>query len=199
MQDERGTAPRAAEADCEESGAALRAKGLQTLARLRRARADAPRNPALTRPEWVLLARFGLRSLAAVRRRMEERALLAAYDGAPAALTESLLELAASPARSGDELESHCPQGKTRRETLLETTLCYEPETGRVSVEYAVTRRQVAVDESGQCQESREGEFYAVVFDARDGGVARREWGALRQVQGKPAARRDVTIEIVPR
>ena len=198
MQDERGTAPRAAEADCEESGAALSAKGSQTLADLRRARAAAPRSPELTAPEWELLGRFGLSSVEAVRRRMGERALLAAYDGAPAALMETLVERAESTARDGRGSANGRPRGETRRETLLETTLCYEPDAGRVSVECAVTRRQVAVDESGQWQETSDGEFYAVVFDAA-GGVVRREWGALRRVPGIPAARRDVTIETVPR
>ncbi len=198
MQDERGTDLRAAEADREETGAALSAKGIQTLACLRRARAAAPRNPNLTAPEWELLGRFGLNSVEAVRRRMGERALLAAYDGAPAALMETLVERAESPARDGRGSANGRPRGETRRETLLETTLCYEPDAGRVRVEYAMTRRQVAVDESGQCQETRDGEFYAVAFDT-GGGVVWREWGALRRVPGIPVARRDVTVEVAPR
>ena len=195
MREERETDLLAAEADCKESDAALCAKGFQTLARLRRARAAAPRSPALTAPEWELLAQFGLKSVDAVRRRLEERALLAAYDGAPAALTEARVERAPPPTRSARAPESGRPQGETRQETLLETTLCYEPDAERVNVEYTVTRRQVAVDENGQRQETRDGEFYAVVFDARAGGVARREWGALRHDPGKPAARHDVTVE----
>ena len=176
---------------------ALRAKGFQILTRLHRARAAVPRNPALTPPEWELLAQSGLNTMAAVRQRMVERALLAAYDGAPAALTESQVERTQTPMHAARASERGPQHGETCQETLLETTLCYDPEAERVSVRYAVTRRRVAVNESGRCLETLDGEFYAVTFDARTGGVARRECGTLRQTPGEPAARHDVTVEII--
>ena len=177
--------------------AALRAKGYRTLTRLRRARAAAPRNPALTAPEWELLGRFGLRTIDAVRRRMAERALLAAYDGAPAALTEARVERARTPSADDGVQDPGRSYGEAHLEALLVTTLCYDPESERVCVDYTVSRRQVAVDEGGRSLETRDGEFYAVTFDPRTGGVARRERGALRQAPGEPAARRDVTVETV--
>lgn len=177
--------------------AALRAKGSRMLARLRRARAAAPRNPALTAPEWELLAQFGLNTMAAARRRMAERALLAAYDGAPATLTEAQVERVEAPMPDDGVQDRGRLCGQTRQEALLETTLCYDPESERVSVGYTVSRRQVAVDENGRCLETRDGEFYAVTFDARAGGVVQRECGTLRQAPGEPAARHDVTVETV--
>lgn len=169
-----------------EAAAALR-RGSQTLARLEQARDRAPQSAALTAPEWGLLRAFGLNTLHDVRQRMAERAMLAAYDGAPGALTEILIEHV--PVSS----EPRCVPSRERarieagvEEELLETSLDYDPEELRAALRYTVTRRLREHEENGVPQESPTGQFYAVTFGVRDGRVLQREYGTIRQAPVKP-------------
>ena len=163
---------------CPDSAAAMWVKGSQTLSRLERACLCEPRNPSLTAPEWELLAAFGLSTMVAVRQRMDERSMLAAYDGAPSALTEILIEHVPvlSEQRRVPNRESAC----IGMEELLETSLDYDPEKLRVTLRFTVTRRRER--EGGAApQESSRGRFYAVTFGVRDGRVLRREYDTIRQ------------------
>ena len=135
--------------------AALHRKGSLTLERLEHARLGSPRDPTLTAPERELLAAFQLNTMDAVRQRMHERAMLAAYDGAPSALTEMRIEQA--PASMGDTSVPSRPQKlpDTRQEAQLETTLSYDPDTLRASLRYMVTWRQVEQLADGQPLETQ--------------------------------------------
>ena len=180
---------------CPDSAAAMWAKGSQTLSRLERACLCEPRNPSLTAPESELLAAFGLKTMDAVRQRMDERAMLAAYDGAPSALTEILIEHVPvlSEQRRVPNRESACI--RIGMEELLETSIDYDPEKLRVTLRFTVTRRHER--EGGAVpQESSRGRFYAVTFGVRDGRVLRRECDTIRQAPDQAVAQHDVAVEI---
>lgn len=176
--------------------AALR-QGSQTLARLEQARERAPQSATLTAPEWELLRAFGLNTIHDVERRLHDRALLAAYDGAPGALTDLLIEqeprpagpeCGASRAKTGAELE---------QAVSLATRVDYEPETLRACVRHTVSTRQREPEAGGQTPAERESRFYAVTFSVRDGSVVHREYGTIRQAPGNPAAQHNVEREAV--
>lgn len=174
---------------CPDSAVATWAKGSLTLSRLERARLCEPRNPSLTAPEWELLAAFGLKTMDAVRQRMDERVMLAAYDGAPSALTEILIEhVPVLPEqRRVPNRESAC----IGMEELLETSIDYDPEKLRVTLRFTVTGRREW--EGGAApQESSQGRFYAVTFEVRDGRVLRREYDTIRQAPDQAVAQHDV-------
>ena len=176
---------------------ALHRKGSLTLERLEHARLGSPRDPTLTAPEWELLAAFQLNTMDAVRQRMHERAMLAAYDGAPSALTEVRIEQA--PASMGEKGVPSRPQKlpDTRQEALLETTLSYDPETLRASLRYMVTWRQVEQLADGQPLETQESAFHAVSFDVDTGRVTQREYGTTLKSPHQATAQHDVTLETV--
>ena len=180
-----------------DSAVAMWAKGSLTLSRLERARLCEPHNPSLTAPEWELLAAFGLKTIDAVRQRFDERALLAAYDGAPGALTEILIEHVPvlSEQRRVPNRESACI--RIGMEELLETSLDYDPEKLRATLRYTVTRRLHEHGGGAALQESPLGRFYAVTFGVRDGRVLRREYDTIRQAPDQAVAQHDVAVEIV--
>ena len=179
-----------------EAAAALR-KGSQTLARLGQARDRAPQSAALTAPEWELLRAFGLNTIYDVRQRMDDRALLAAYDGAPGSLTELLIEQ--GPRFAGQErIASRTgTRAAQRHGVLLETRIDYDPETLHACVRYTVSLRQREQAASGQPPADRESRFYAVTFDVRNGGVIQREYGTTRQAPGHATAQDNVVRETV--
>ncbi len=176
---------------------ALHRKGSLTLERLEHARLSSPRDPTLTAPERELLAEFQLNTMDAVRQRMHERAMLAAYDGAPSALTEMRIEQA--PALKEDKGVPSRPQilPDTRQETLLETTLSYDPDTFRASLRYMVTWRQVERLADGQPLETQKSSFYAVTFDVHTGRATQREYGTALKAPQQATAQHDVTLETV--
>lgn len=166
--------------------------------RLERARLDEPRGPSLTLPEWELLQACGLGTLAAVRRRMSERAMLAAYDGAPSALSEF-----AAQRLSESSMRERVPnrdrvQIQPAFEDCLETRLDYDPEKLRVTVQCTVTRR--LREQAGVARPRRvpEAHYYAVTFDVRDGGVILRECGRVHQASDETVRRGDIVREFVP-
>ena len=179
-----------------EAAAALR-KGSQTLARLGQARDRAPQSSALTAPEWELLRGFGLNTIYDVRQRLNDRALLAAYDGAPGSLTELLIEQ--DPRFAGQErLASRTgTRAAHRHGVLLETRIDYDPERLHACVRYTVGMRQREREANGQPPADRESRFYAVTFDVRKGGVIQREYGTTRQAPGHAAAQNNVVRETV--
>ncbi len=166
--------------------------------RLERARLDGRDNQSLTPPEWELLQAFGLGTLAAVRQRMDERAMLAAYDGAPSALSESTTaRLPESAARervpSGEQMQS-----QPKFEDFVETRLDYDPERLRVTIQCTVSRCLRERGEAAAPRRDPEVCFYAVTFDTRDGGIILRECGAVPRTSGVPVARSQVVREFVP-
>ena len=166
--------------------------------RLERARLAEPRTPSLTLPEWELLRGFGLGTLAAVRRRMDERAMLAAYDGAPSALSEFTTErLPAAAARASEASRDHVPSPQRYAETL-ETRLDYDPERLRATMQCTVMRSLREREGVAAPRRGPEAYFYAVTFDVRDGGVILRECGAVPQTSGTLVGRSDVVREFVP-
>ena len=177
--------------------AALRCKGFKTLDGLEHARLRSPQCLNLTAPEWELLAAFDLGTLDEVQQRMNERTLLAAYDGAPSSLTE--MRVARAPAAT----ESTCGPSRTETrieakwETVLETRMDYDPDRLRACMRYMVTSRQFERAADGQPLETEDSRFHAVTFDVRTGGVVQREYGTIRQVPGQAAAQHDVAIESV--
>ena len=176
---------------------ALHRKGSLTLERLEHARLESPRDPTLTAPERELLAAFQLNTMDAVRQRMHERAMLAAYDGAPSALMEMRIEQA--PALKEDKGVQSRPQKlpDTRQEALLETTLSYDPDTFRASLRYMVTWRQVERLADGQPLETQENAFHAVSFDVHTGRATQREYGTTLTSPQQATAQHDVTLETV--
>ena len=177
--------------------AALRCKGFKTLDGLEHARLRSPRCPALTAPEWGLLTAFGLGTLEEVQQRMNERALLAAYDGAPSSLCEMRIERA--PAAMGNGCGPNCTETRVaaQRETVLETRMDYDPDRLRACVRYMVSSRQFEQAAGGQPLETEDSRIHAVTFDVRTGGVVQREYGTIRQVPGQAAAQHDVAMETV--
>ena len=177
--------------------AALHRKGSLTLERLEHARLDSPRDPTLTAPERELLAEFQLNTMDAVRQRMHERAMLAAYDGAPSALTEMRIEQA--PASMGDTGVPSRPQKlpDTRQEALLETTLTYDPDTLRASLRYMVAWRQVEQLADGRPLETQENAYHEVSFDVDTGRVTQREYGTTLKAPQQATAQHDVALETV--
>lgn len=156
-----------------DSAASSRAKVFPRLLRLEEARAADPHNATLTKPEWELLAAFGLDSVAAVGRRMDELALLAAYDGAPESLTEFHVERVSSPADSPireDETAHSGDKVQARGIVRLE----FEPETRRVRLSYIVTWLNASEATKGPLT-TQAGELYAVTFEAQSGAVVNRE------------------------
>ena len=133
----------------------------------------------------------------AVRRRLQERALLAAYDGAPNALYDTQREQALD-LPPGEANRNPARAASATLEVLLETSLRYDPDTGRVCARYAVTcrrRRELAGDtHNGICDTS---DFYAVTFDARTGRVAWREYSINGQQTGCGTAQQVVAREPV--
>ncbi len=177
--------------------AALRCKGFKTLDGLEHARLRSPRCPALTAPEWGLLTAFGLGTLEEVQQRMNERALLAAYDGAPSSLCEMRIERA--PAAMGNGCAPNCTETRVaaQRETVLETRMDYDPEMLRACMRFMVTSKESETAAGGQPLETEDSWFHAVSFDVRTGGVVQREFGTIRQVPGQAAAQHDVAMETV--
>ena len=176
---------------------ALHRKGSLTLERLEHARLSSPRAPTLTAPERELLAAFQLNTMDAVRQRMHERAMLAAYDGAPSALMEMRIEQA--PASMGEKGVPSRPQKlpDTEEEALLETTLSYDPDTLRASLRYMVTWRQVERLADGLPLETQKSAFHAVSFDVHTGRVTQREYGTTLTSPHQTTALHDVTLETV--
>lgn len=126
--------------------------------------------------------------------------MLAAYDGAPSALTEILIEH--GPVSSGQERVPSRERARIEagvEEELLETRLDYDPEKLRAALRYTVTRRLREHEGSAVPQESPQGRFYAVTFGVRDGRVLQRKYGTIRQASGQAVAQHDVAGEIVPR
>lgn len=123
--------------------------------------------------------------------------MLAAYDGAPTALTEILNEHVPVPS------EPRCVPSRERarieagvEEELLETRLDYDPEKLRVTLRFMVMRRREH-EGSAVPQESPQGRFYAVTFGVRDGRVLQRKYGTIRQAPGQAVVQHDVAGEIV--
>ena len=172
-----------------DSAVAMWAKGSLTLSRLERARLCKPCKLSLTAPEWEQLAAFGLKTLDDIRQRMDERAMLAAYDGAPDALTEILIEHV--PVLSEQRRVPNRERVRIGMEELLETSIDYDPEKLRVTLRFTVTKRREH-EAVAAPQESPQGRFYAVTFGVRDGGVLQREFGTIRQAPVKP--RRSMTL-----
>lgn len=159
--------------------------------RLERARRAEPRKPSLTHSEWELLQAFGLGTLAAIRQRMNERAMLAAYDGAPSALSEfktDRLPVSSVPERVPYRVQV---QSQPRFEDFLETRLDYDPEKLRVTVQFTVTRcvREQSVVKAPRKDPERR--CYAVTFNVRDGFVIFREYGTAPESSKRFATRQD--------
>ena len=151
----------------------------------------------MTISEWELLAAFGLGTLDEVQQRMSERAMLAAYDGAPSSLTELRIERA--PVAMWNGCTPNCTETRVaaQRETVLETRMDYDPDRLSACMRYMVTSRQFERAAGGQLLETEDSRFHAVTFDVRTGGVVQREYGTIRQVPGQAAAQHDVAIETV--
>ena len=177
---------------------AMWADGSPVLLRLERARLCEPHNPSLTDPEWELLEAFGLSTMAAVRQRLHERAMLAAYDGAPGALTEIRnARLPVSPERERAPSRERA-YAQARFEEGLETRLDFDPEKERATIRYTVTRRRRGQEAIAGPQEAPERLFYAVTFDVREGGVILRECGTVHRSAGQLSVQDDVVREFVP-
>lgn len=156
-----------------DSAASPQARACPRLHRLVEAQSADPLNSALTKPEWELLAAFGLDSIAAVGRRLDERALLAAYDGAPDTLTEFHEERVSSPAETPIRLGGTAhSDGKEQAWGIVR--LDFEPETRRVRLSYTVTWLNASEATKGP-PTTQAGELYAVTFDAQSGAVVYRE------------------------
>ena len=151
----------------------------------------------MTPPERELLAALGLDTVAALRRRMDERALLAAYDGAPAALTEVLVERV--PERSKAEIAPNREQtcAATDSAELWETTLAFNPEALRVRIRFSVGRQRPENNVVDPPPEPPERRFYAVSLRIRDGRVLLRESGKIEAVPGMALVEHDVVREFV--
>ncbi len=186
---------RLVEEQCLEDPALLCLKGFKTLTGLEQARLCAPRSPALTAPEWELLAEFGLYSKNEIRQRMNERAMLAAYDGAPNSLTEMHVERSPAATGSGCGPSRKEPHIEARQEAVLEARLDYNPEGSRASLRYVVTWRHCERTTDGQSLNTESSRFHAVLFDVLTGGVVQRENGTIRRGPGQLTARRDVVWE----
>lgn len=183
---------------CSDKPGEVRQECPTILLRLERARLDEPRKPTLTLPEWELLKAFGLGTLTAVRQRMNERAMLAAYDGAPSALSEFTTEcIPASSVRERVPSRDQA-QSQPRNQDTLKTRLDYDPENLRVTVQCAVTRCIREQEWAAAPRIDPERPYYAVTFDVRDGGVIQRESGAVPPNSGKPRGRGKVVREFIP-
>ncbi len=180
-----------------DDSAALFRKGSLMLVRLEQARLSTPQSPALTSPEWELLAAFGLVTVDEVRQRMNERAMLAAYDGAPSSLTELRVERASAAMGSGCGPGRAETRVETKQESVLETSVDYDPEGLRASVRYIVTRRQYDQTADREPLETEDSRFHAVTIDVRTGGVVQREYGTSQLEPGHATARQNVVREAV--
>lgn len=179
------------------SGSALYRKGLAVLETLEQSRLSHPRHPALTAPEWELLAAFDLCTLEAVNRRMQERALLAAYDGAPAALTEMVVEQSGTSLPEEDQAPCTDAKAVSCEETRLETSIVYEPDARRACLRYGVTWRSREQEAGGQPREFCNSRFYVVTFAVPSGGVMQREYGTIQHAPNQSRARNAVARELV--
>lgn len=158
----------------ENSGSdAPRKSGCPRLARLERARLEDPRSASLTIPEWELLAAFGLDSVAALARRMDELTLLAAYDGAPETLTEFHVERILPDANpSAPECKATRTAGKAQ--TWGTIRIDYEPETRRVRLSYTEAQLDAAAAKPKPLFPDAT-KLYAVTLDVSSGAVVLRE------------------------
>jgi hypothetical protein len=163
--------------------ATLLGQGLRTLADLEKAQLDPLEDLELTAPEWKLLASFELNSLDSIRRRMDERTLLAAYDGAPSALTEVVSKRATVPTVTNASGESHAAVG-TQTELHLRTTLEYDRDSSRGRLEYSLEQCSVVKTANERPARERSAKFYAVTFDVLSGKVIRRETDEHGQMLG---------------
>ena len=177
---------------------AMWADGSPILLRLEEARLCEPHSPSLTDPEWELLKAFGLSTMAAVRQQMNEKAMLAAYDGAPGALTvihSARLPVSPERERASSRLRAHA---QARFEEGLETRLDFDPEKERATIRFTVTRRRREQEAVAGPQEAPERLFYAVTFDVREGGAILRECGTIHRSAGQPLGQHDIVREVVP-
>ena len=180
-----------------DDSAALLRKGSLTLARLEQARLCTPQSPALTSPEWELLAAFGLGTVDEVRQRLNERAMLAAYDGAPSSLTEMRIERAPAAMGCGcgpSRTETHV---EAKQESVLETSVDYDPERFWANLRYKVIWRQYDQTADREPLETEDSRFHAVTIDVRTGGVVQREYGTIQLEPGHATARQNVVREAV--
>ena len=166
--------------------------------RLERARLADPYTPSLTLPEWERLQAFGLGTLAAVRQRLEERAMLAAYDGAPSALSEFTTERLPVPAVREPVPNRNHEQSQPEHVDFLETRLDYDPDRLQVTMQ-CTEKRHVRKQAAGTAPRNDSVKrSYAVTFDVRDGGVILRECGGVPQSTGKRFGSSVTVREFVP-
>ena len=123
---------------------------------------------------------------------MDEHAMLAAYDGAPSALTEILNEHVPVSSERERVPSRERARIETGVEALLETSLDYDPEKLRATLRYAVMRQRCEQEGVAVPRESPTGRFYAVTFGVCDGKVLQRKYGTIRQASGQ--ARRSMTL-----
>lgn len=179
------------------AAAPLHRSGRKTLAALHAQRTAHPGNPNLSEAEKSLLAACGLADLPAVRRELRERALLAAYDGAPNALYTTRREQALETTPAGSQC-APTPEPAAQRSVTLETALQFEPDSGRVCVRYSVACRPQGVH-AARAQSDRDdaSDFYAVTFNALTGRAAWREFSISEQHAGHGGKPRKVAVEPV--
>ena len=178
--------------------AALARKGIEFLNRLEQARAQSPQNPNLSTPEWEVLVAFDLHSVEAICRRMNERALLAAYDGAPGALTELHVERAEASPSDAQMPNRQLGDSENCQSVLLEAKISYDPDGDRTYLRFMVTRWQIAHSEDQELIATRKSGYYSLVYHARAGRVVQREYGTIGQAPGKATATHEVSREVVP-
>lgn len=180
------------------AAAPLHRAGRQTLAALHAQRAAHPGSPNLSEAEYSLLAACGLAGLSAVRRELRERALLAAYDGAPNALYTTHREQALETQPAGSHQCAPPPGSAVKRGVTLETALQFEPDTGRVCLRYSVVCRSQSIRAARTHTGMEEtSDFYAVTFNAHTGRVAWREFSSVGQHAGHGGKPRKVAVEPV--
>ncbi len=177
---------------------ALCQKGTEFLKRLEQARARSPQDPCLTSPEWEVFAVFDLHSTQAICRRLDERALLAAYDGAPGALTEMHSERAEALPSDAQMPSRPIEDSENLQNMLLESKLRFDPDADRAYLRFMVTRWLVAHSEVEKQIAARKSVYYSLVYDTRAGRVTQREYGTIGQAPGQATATLEVAREVVP-
>lgn len=159
-------------------------EGIALLQRLEKAGAHSSHNPNLTPPEWEVLGNFDLHNQRAICRRMEERALLAAYDGAPGALTELRIEQAEVSSSDEQILDPSLKEFANLKTVNLESRMLYEPETHSACLRFMVTKWLIEGSRHEKQNAACLSDYFSTLFHPHTGRVMQRAYSTIGQGSG---------------